>query len=242
MKTNQETIIGKILDLLYPRHCAVCLKVLKDPSRLICPKCQSRLRPLTGHRCLRCGKLADGQAEYCPDCLKFTRYFSEGTGIFHYEDPMKKSILAFKYSGHLEYARFYARAMAVYGGSRLAVWKPDRIVPVPMYPAKERLRGYNQSALIARELSALTHIPCDEKMVVKTAPTRSQKTLNAVQRRNNLYQSLKVLKKADGLTILIVDDVFTTGSTADALARRLKEAGAREVYVCTVCIGRSKGG
>ena len=230
---------GLLLDLLYPRHCAVCRRVLSDPTALVCPDCARRLSPVSGSRCMRCGKLVPPEVEYCRDCKK-GRHFKEGVGIFHYEGEMKKSILAFKYGGHCEYALFYAWAIMTYAGDRIRAFHPDLLVPVPMYPGKIRRRGYNQAALIARELSKLTGIACEENLVVKVRPTASQKTLDAAARRNNLSGALSVRGTAAGLKILVVDDVFTTGGTVDAVAGHLLRAGALEVMFAAVCTGRQE--
>ena len=159
-------------------------------------------------------------------------------GIFLYEGRMKDSILAFKYSGCQEFAQFYAAA--IYAGIRdkLSRWAPHLLVPVPMHPAKERERGFNQAARIAYELSALCSIPVGEGLVAKTRKMRPQKSLNAAARRAAWNNSFRACRPAAGLRALVVDDVFTTGSTVDAVARCLKGAGAKEVYFASVCMGR----
>ena len=159
-------------------------------------------------------------------------------GIFLYEGQMKDSILACKYSGCQEFARFYAAA--VYAGIRdkLPRWSPHLLIPVPMYPGTERARGFNQAAKIACELSALCGIPVGEDIVAKTRKSRPQKSLNAAARRAARNNSYKACRPVPGLRALVVDDVFTTGSTVDAVAGCLKEAGAAEVYFVSVCVGR----
>ena len=129
--------------------------------------------------------------------------------------------------------------MSIYGKQYMERWTPQLIVPVPLYPGKKRMRGFNQAAYLAERLSGYTGIPWDEQLVRKIKKTRSQKKLNAAERRRNLKKAYLVTGKISGLTVLVVDDVYTTGSTMDAMAMSLREAGAEEVYFLTVCAGRA---
>ena len=115
----------------------------------------------------------------------------------------------------------------------------EAIVPVPMYSKKERYRGYNQAALFGRALSEKMDIPCIPRLMIRMKDTRPQKELNGRERENNVKNAFQ---SSDNVVkykrILIVDDIYTTGSTVEAVAERLKEAGAEQVYVLTACIGR----
>ena len=147
--------------------------------------------------------------------------------------------MKYKYFGRREYGRFYAKAMCLYAGKELERWKPDIIVPVPLHWKKQRMRGFNQAAFLAEEISKLTGIPADAALVKKTKKTRSQKKLDAAQRRKNLKEAFQVSKEVKGKKILVVDDVYTTGSTMDAMASCLLEKGACKVWFLTLCIGRN---
>ena len=173
-------------------------------------------------------------AEYCQDCCKDTHIFDQGQGIFLYDDRMKYSIMRYKYSGCREYSRFYAKSMQVYAGHKIKEWKIQLIVPVPLYSADQRKRGFNQAGAIARELSVYTRIPYSE-IVAKVNRTKHQKELSASMRRQNLREAFYVADSVKGLNILIVDDVYTTGATMDAMAQCLKEKGAEKVCFLTVC-------
>jgi len=117
-------------------------------------------------------------------------------------------------------------------------WNPDLIVPVPVHRTKLRMRGFNQAAFLAEKLGDYTGIPVRQKLVLKIRKTKSQKKLSAVQRRKNLEEAFLVNEDVLGKRILVVDDVYTTGSTIDAMASCLKKKGASAVYFLTVCIGR----
>ena len=178
------------------------------------------------------------KGEYCADCLRHPHIFDQGRGIFVYDDRMRKSVLRYKYSGCREYGEFYARAMYLYGNRDVRDWNPDLIVPVPVHRTKLRMRGFNQAAFLAEKLGDYTGIPVRQKLVLKIRKTKSQKKLSAVQRRKNLEEAFLVNEDVLGKRILVVDDVYTTGSTIDAMASCLKKKGASAVYFLTVCIGR----
>lgn len=227
-------------DLLYPRCCPVCHRILKDPSRLVCPSCVKKIRPISGARCFRCGKPVKADEEYCMDCRNHTRFFTQGKGIFLYDSGMKDSLMKYKYYGRREYGRFFGKAMYIYGKEALERWKPDLIVPVPLYWRKQRMRGFNQAAYLAEQLSNHTGIPADCRLVKKVRQTKSQKKLDAAQRRKNLQSAFRVQTRVDGRNILVVDDVYTTGSTIDAMAACLMENGADKIFFLTLCMGQDR--
>ena len=152
---------------------------------------------------------------------------------------MRRSVTRYKYYGCREYGDFYAKAMYRYAKMELREWKPDLIVPVPVHRSKERMRGFNQAAYLAERISRYTGIPADMGLVQKNIKTKSQKKLNALQRRKNLEKAFCVTGDVRGKDILVIDDVYTTGSTIDAMASCLKKKGAENVYFLTVCIGRT---
>ena len=227
-----------LLDMLYPKKCPLCHEALKDRNQLLCGKCAEKIRPFSGALCMKCGKPVKMEEEYCPVCRADGHYFTEGRSIFFYGEAWRQSLVRFKYYGCREYGDFYAKAMSVYGRKYLERWKPQLIVPVPLHSAKKRMRGFNQAAYLAEKLSCYTGIPWTDSLVLKIRNTRSQKKLDAAHRRNNLRNAYEVTKKLDDISILVVDDVYTTGSTMDAMAMCLTDAGAQAVYFLTVCAGR----
>ena len=222
------------MNLLYPRRCPVCQEILEDQNSLICAGCRKTIVPIHEPRCFLCGRPVKEAEEYCPDCRKEPHVFDQGRGIFLYDDRMKRSIMSCKYGGCREYSRFYARAMYIYGGRKIKEWKPQVIVPVPLYAGDRRRRGFNQAECIAEELSAYTGIR-QEELVRKVRRTKHQKELSAGQRRQNLKEAFVVTEPVKGLRVLVVDDVYTTGATMDAMALCLKEKGAQKVFFLAVC-------
>lgn len=234
------SVYRSLLNLLYPARCPLCHQVLKDSYDLVCARCADRIRPVSGQRCFKCGKPVRENEEYCRDCTEHPRVYRQGRGIFLYDDQMKASVMRFKYSGCREYGRFYGKAMYYYGFSDLQRWKPDVLVPIPMYWKKQRMRGYNQAEVLARVLSGYSGIPTDSTLLKKKHSTKSQKKLDALQRKRNLKDAFSVTKSVIGMRILLVDDVYTTGSTIDAAAQALLEKGAAEIFFLTLCIGSNR--
>lgn len=233
-----KRFLEKMSDIFYPRRCPVCQKILKDQKRMICPQCETMLHPIGHPRCFKCGKPVE-KGEFCRDCQKRKHMFEQGRGIFVYDSSMRRSVTRYKYYGCREYGDFYAKAMYRYAKMELREWKPDLIVPVPVHRYKERMRGFNQAAYLAERISRYTGIPADMGLVQKNIKTKSQKKLNALQRRKNLEKAFCVTGDVRGKDILVIDDVYTTGSTIDAMASCLKKKGAENVYFLTVCIGRT---
>ncbi|MBR2258668.1 MAG: ComF family protein [Blautia sp.] len=227
-----------ILRWLYPDRCAFCGEAVAPEDNHLCARCRSGVLPIGRNRCFVCGKPVEEGRELCADCADHPHVFDEGRGIFVYDAKMRSSILRYKESGHRRNARAYAEAMAENAGTELARWRPDALIPVPVHASRRKSRGFNQAECIAEELSALTGIPCINWLVEKVRPTASQKTLSAAARRQNLKQSLRVRQRLRGGSFVVIDDVYTTGSTIDAMAACLKEAGAQRVYFLTVCIGK----
>ena len=221
------------LNLLYPRRCPFCLAVI-ERRQLLCDECKRTLRPISGPRCFCCGRKVGYREEYCPDCLH-PRGFREGRGIFLYDGRMRRSVMAYKDGGNRLFARTYARAMAGFGRSYLERLHPEVFVGIPLYKRTLAQRGFNQSALLARELSDLTGVPSREDLLFKEKKTAPQKSLKGSARRKNLSGAFRASREAEGLSICLVDDVYTTGSTLEEAARTLYFAGAREVTFLTLC-------
>ncbi len=232
-------IFRMLPDILYPRRCPVCHGILKDQRTFLCPECEGGFHPVLENYCLKCGKPVKPEEEYCKTCLGTKRSFDRGRGIFLYDNKMRKSLILYKYYGRREYAEYYGRAMCRYGGMEIRRWKPDVIVPVPLHRRKLRMRGFNQSGYLARQIEEELHIPVAEEILKKVRDTKSQKKLDAAGRKRNLRSAFRAEEKLTGLTVLVVDDVFTTGSTVDAAASCLKAAGAEKVFFITLCVGQT---
>lgn len=244
MKEEEKRIrlrqIGeRLIDALYPPVCPVCMKVIWERNARICTKCREKLVVIEEPLCKRCGKpVDDDRAEYCSDCNRHEHYFDAGRGVFLYKGDIKKSIYNFKYNNKREFVKFFGDEIIENLGRWIADISPDVLIPVPLYPKKERMRGYNQAELIARYLGEKLNIPVEPYLIERRINTLPQKELSADSRKKNMKKAFNIAENIVKLNIaMVVDDIYTTGATADAVSRLLKEAGVREVYVLTICAG-----
>ena len=231
MKTNL------FLEMIFPRRCAICDTTLPWGKKEICAVCKNKIQYSSGTSCLKCGKPVKEEEEYCYDCKKKKHDFKQGAALFPYE-YIRLSLYRFKYAGRIEFAEFYGRQMAYCFEEKRRQWKPDALVPVPLHKKKLKKRGYNQAELIARELSGYWKIPVINNLVVRTKNTRPMKGIVGTDRQNNLKKAFKLgLNDVKLNTIIIIDDIYTTGSTIDAVSQVCLEAGISNIYFLTVSIG-----
>lgn len=239
-KKEFSRIISYILDILYPRRCAICDTILRKDEICLCSRCRQNLPIVKGPVCMKCGRpLDDDTKEYCKECRRRDHLFDQGCSPLLYRRGIQPSMMRFKYGSRPEYGEFYGRAIWGFAKRQLQIWKPDVIIPVPLHRSRYRKRGYNQAALIAGTLSKLSGIPMDETLVVRTRKTAPQKGLTGSGRRKNLKDAFEVRKESGKeipRTILLVDDIYTTGSTMDALSEVLKKSGVKNIYFVTGAI------
>ena len=228
-----------IMDLVFPRRCAVCDRPVDRLSRGACRKCRSDIVYIKSPFCMKCGKqLNEQQREYCDDCLRRKHFYLQGKALYDY-GSMADSIFRFKYRGRQEYARFYGKEFYERYGAWLRAIRPDALVPVPIHASRKRKRGYNQAELLAKELSKCSGIPVNRKLIIRKMKTRPQKDLTMQERQNNLKKAFKICQNDVKLsTIVIIDDIYTTGSTIDDMAKLLMASGIQKVYYMALAVGR----
>lgn len=229
-----------LISFLYPKRCPICGQIPKGKGRQICPECEKHLIPIKGARCFQCSKPLDSmEKEYCRDCISSSHTYKRGIAVYPYNEYLKKSIFQIKYHNKREYLAFYGERIAREAGSQIMKWAPDVIIPIPLYKKKQRVRGFNQAGLLADHLGRILGIPVEDGLLERVRNTVPQKELNRKERQNNLKKAFKIVQNDVKLRkVLLVDDIYTTGSTIDAAASALLDAGAREVYFVTLCIGR----
>ena len=234
-KKNWLEIVGS---WLYPVRCPVCDEVLGTGIQRMCPSCRQRVRYLTAPLCYRCGKkLADEEAEFCGDCRRRRHLFTAGRALYQYED-IAPALYRFKYGGRREYAVFFGKELARQLGGYIQSLKPDGLVPVPMYAGKRRRRGYNQAELLAKALGRELGIPVYPDLVVRNRNTRPLKELNPEERLNNLKKAFNLRQNGVKLkTIILIDDIYTTGSTMDQVSAVLLADGCQRIYSIVLAIG-----
>ena len=231
MKMKQG-LLNRALDLIYPRRCPVCDEAVDIPGRLICTECEGTFIQISGPYCLKCGRpIQDDSRELCEGCRTHMHEFTRGRAAFVYDDGLKESIYRFKYGGRREYADYYAGRMDELLGTWIRSLRPDAFIPIPVHKSRLRERGYNQAGLLAEGLSKLTGIPTCNEVLIRSGKTAVQKDLGASERQNNLKKALKIGSDVVKLkNIVLIDDIYTTGSTMNAAASCLRIAGVENIY------------
>lgn len=229
----------RVLDLLFPKRCVVCDEIAGQEGKAVCRRCRDKILYVQEPFCLKCGKqLQHEEQEYCEDCKKNRHLYIQGSALYDY-GSMADSIFRFKYAGRMEYADFYGRELYERKAGWLSMVQPDALVPVPIHAARKRKRGYNQAELVARHLSSLCGVPVNNSLIYRPKQTAPLKDLSHSERQNNLKRAFKIRQNDVKLnTIVIIDDIYTTGSTIDSMARVLHGAGITEVYFVALTIGR----
>ena len=238
MKNPFKFFYGMLSDLIYPRRCPVCDKAVKPFGSLICEECTRKIKYVKAPYCQKCGKeLRDKRALFCHDCAHKEHKYDSGMALFSYPG-VADSIYRFKYQGRQEYAAYYAQRMARILGEKILALHPDALVPVPIHSSKERVRGYNQAEVLAKELGRILDIPVETKLIKRVRKTVPMKELSVSERQNNLKKAFKICHNDVKLiTIVIIDDIYTTGSTIDAMAYELRLAGIKHIYFAALAIG-----
>lgn len=191
-------------------------------------------------RCMQCGKpVRYEEQEYCHDCSHTHHYYDRGVSLWLHKEPVSTSIYQFKYHNQRALGRYYAEEIAAHYGKLIRTWNPELLIPVPLHSKRRRKRGYNQAQILAEELEKLLGIPADHRSVRRVRYTDAQKTLDKRKRRENLNNAFAVEKSFEKVkNVVLVDDIYTTGSTMDAVAKVLKESGVEKVYFLTISIGQ----
>ena len=218
--------------------CNVCGKEIFN-GEYFCKDCESVMPTIKKDKCDHCGRITNYAVTYCNSCIEKNINFDKARSVFDYEEPVNALIKTFKYNGKRYLAEAFANKLkSIYVNEFMTA---DVIVFVPMTEERLKERGYNQAELLAEELSDLINVPVSKTAIKKTRETPRQANLTKEERRNNLRKSFTVYKKeVNGKNVLLVDDVLTTGATADILASALKKKGASTVTVLTVASVQNK--
>lgn len=236
-RETAETVGNWILKLLYPPRCPVCDKIWADPEKLCCPSCAPNLPWVRGAVCLKCGKPVEKDAEYCRDCRVQKHQYTQGTAAFTYAGGLPDAVYRMKYQNRRDYLEFFTDSIIAACGQKIRRWNPQMILYVPMHWRRQGMRGFNQSELLAEHLGRKTGIPVEKGVLKCVRKTKAQKTLGRAERQKNLKGSFQVAAQLKNVrSVLVVDDIYTTGSTMDEIAGTLRQAGVVEVYFAVICV------
>ena len=231
-------------ELLFPRRCPVCQDITGAWGKPICDTCRKKLRLVADNGCLKCGRLLqNGEREYCEDCMRMKRCIVRSlTGYDYREEWMHKMIFQVKYHNARQLLDYPCRVAAEEYKDIVMRWQCDCLIPVPLHPSRRRKRGFNQAEEIARRVAEVWALPVDTKVLVRVKKTRPQKDLDSAARQENLADAFV----ADAnlvqtySRVILVDDIYTTGSTMESCAKALLSAGVQQVYGFALSSGRDE--
>lgn len=230
-----------MISWLYPERCPVCLKIVMPKGAMLHPACRGKLKLIKEPVCMKCGvPLSSWEEEYCMVCAcKTDRGWDKGRSVFPYHSSIERAMWLTKRDGRKEFVRFFAKQIKESQSLFIEQMRPECIVPVPLHPSKLRRRGFNQAELLAKALGEEIHLPV-RCLLKKHKKTKDQKSLNKNQRSKNVTGAFIVDECEMGgdvpCSVLLLDDISTTGSTLTACAKALKVKGVKIVSFLSVCV------
>lgn len=231
---------------LYPRKCPACGIVL-PAGELVCAKCREEIRLIGEPTCMQCGRhIEDEGAELCPTCAGSDRSNIFGLAVFAYDDIMRRVMSDLKFHDRMDNADYLAAMAVSRFGQRIRSFDPCALIPVPVHRSRLRSRGFNQSEVICQKISELLGTPVVSDLLLRVRKTDYQKNLDRILRKRNLEGAFscdserypKERVKAEFPRVLLVDDIYTTGSTMEHCSAELIAAGVGEVGLLSICIGK----
>jgi ComF family protein len=237
-------IVGAFTNLLYPPACLLCRAPL--PSRdadgrraapVFCDTCHSRMPRIDPPVCGRCGLGLRGAFDaqrVCSSCRTTPLAFDRACSPWWYDGPAQEAIRQFKYSRRWRIGQHLAQEMALLARASLPLETVDVVLPVPLHWLKRRLKGFHPPAYLAQAVAHVLHKPCLSSALRRARWTTTQTSLGWRERFRNVERAFTASTALVAQrSVLLVDDVVTSGATANACARTLKEAGARRVFLLT---------
>lgn len=231
------------LNLLYPAEptCPLCGKIIKNRRQLsLCRSCIERVPLIRKPICQRCGRPLRLEASTpCSECRGRKVFYKTARSVGLYRDYFRETILTMKYRAQPELAMPLAELLVERLKSERALRSSEVLVPVPLHTERWMERGYNQAELLARHVGQRCHLPVVSDALHRIKLTGVQNRLNREERWANVHDAFQVSipSRVSGKSILIIDDILTTGSTASECAKALLAAGSTVVNVLTLAIG-----
>lgn len=240
-------IFEKIKNFVFPCRCVLCDKILTYGSKLenlhLCAECKDNFEFIKEPTCKKCGAMiSDPDELYCIRCkTKMPQFYDSGFGLLRYNDAVKESLHRIKYLGRKEYIDFYGKCIARTFKERIRDINPDYLVPVPIHKKRMVERNYNQSTILANSISKELlkydiNIAVNGDIISRVKNTQVLNKLDDLDRETELNEAFETMDLSGIERILIVDDIYTTGTTISTMAKVLKRAGVREVYFVVIAV------
>jgi len=233
MNITLYNLTSQAINWLLPRQCLNCKTSLYKEETVVCTKCYEQL-PFQQNNCQVCGQCYAANSDHCGRCIAKPPSFDQCFFPFEYKSNIKELICQIKYRERPELAKLAAQLLAKEIQQYIidhSTVLPNALIAVPMHPKRLRERGYNHSQLIAKHLSKELNIPLLNNALIKSKHTKTQASQSLKQRKKNLQGSFKVKKILMPECLAIIDDVLTTGSTAEEIAKILKKNGVNYIWV-----------
>ncbi len=224
---------GDVLDVVFPERCVACDVLLPGPGAFFCEGCAAEVEEIPAVACSRCSEPGAHPGGLCPRCAARPPRFSRAFAPLEHEGAVARAIERFKYENHPELARPLG-ALLTRASSRFLAAAPQAVVPLPLHAARYRERGYDQTALLAVEVARLSKRALRDDALTRVRATGRQVGHSDDERSANVAGAFAASPGVKGLKLLLVDDVLTTGATANEAAAALLAAGAAEVQVLTL--------
>lgn len=226
---------------LFPRRppCPGCQQHRQRPPHGLCEGCRARMAPVVPPLCGKCGRPLRGEGpELCLACRETSRYFHVARAPAVYADGTRAYVRRFKYGGERDLGRALALMMTAYVVQEPLLWPIDVVVPMPLHRRRLEQRGFNQAEALARPLAKDIGRRLAPDVLHRSKATVKQSLLPGQARRDNVHGAFFVSKPAAvaGRKVLLIDDVLTSGATADEAARTLLQAGAARVNVLCAAV------
>ena len=235
-----RTLWEGLVNIVYPNICLLCRRSINRDAQSLCLNCISEIEKNIPPFCQKCGRHiyeANNELGLCLSCQKSQLHFKRAFSACFYEGKIKGLIALFKYKGKTALSKPLANILTDFIKQyRIPLQQIDAIMPIPLHSVRLREREYNQSQLLAREITKEFNLELDNHSLIRTKNTTPQIELNDKQRWQNVAGAFKLHKKQSVLDkrILLIDDLLTTGATCSEAAYVLKDNGAKEVYVLTL--------
>ncbi len=245
------SIFKHFIDLIYPPRCPICGDFLRDreadserPGFPVCRPCLDEFTEITHPCCSICRRPFESWVEDdhpCEACGRRWPFYRKVIVPYLYEGTLMTAIHQFKYGGKDFLSKSLGPLLASFTGKQLNGIEGLLVMPVPLHPKRLRKRGFNQSLLLARHIAAQSDVDLDFLSLRRIRYTQPQTGLKKDERRKNVRKAFGLIdpKRVKGRTVLLVDDVSTTGNTLNECAHLLKRSGAEDIY-CAV-LARTAG-